>query len=349
MGCPEREDNLSLETLHSSQIGRVAILRPLQLGDLLCAVPALRALRRGLPGAEVTLVGLPWSTEMRERFSAYIDRFMEFPGYPGLPEREPDFEAIPRFFAEAQSARFDLVVQMHGDGRISNHIAEEMGARQIAGFVGRGAEAPAGIFMEYPDGVHEIRRLLALVEFMGFETDGEYLEFPLRDEERQRARRLLEAHGVTGPYGCVHAGGRSLDRRWPPKAFARVADALAEHGMSVALTGSAAEGAINREVLGAMQQPAVDLSGATSLGELGALVEGAALLVTNDTGVSHVGAAVRAPSVVVFCGSDPARWAPLDSTLHRAVAGRAAGAGPSIPDVLDAAKDLLTGGVVNAS
>lgn len=298
---------------------------------------------------EVTLVGLPWATEMRERFPKYIDRFMEFPGYPGLPEREPDFEAIPRFFGEAQSTRFDLVVQMHGDGRLSNHITEEMGGRQMAGFVARGADAPAGLFMEYPDGVHEVRRLLALVEYMGFPPDGDHLEFPLGDDERASAQAILEAHGVARPYACVHAGGRSLDRRWPPKAFARVADALAEHGMSVVLTGSAAEGAINREVLGAMQQPAIDFSGTTSLGELGALLEGAALLVTNDTGVSHVGAAVRAPSVVVFCGSDPARWAPLDSTLHRAVAGRAAGAGPSIPDVLEAAKNLLTGGVVNAS
>src|SRR5579884_538412 len=94
--------------------GRVLVLRALQLGDLLCAVPAFRALRATWPDAEIVLLGLPWARAFVERYSAYFDGFREFPGYPGLPERPPQIERIPAFLAAIQTERFDLAIQLHG-------------------------------------------------------------------------------------------------------------------------------------------------------------------------------------------------------------------------------------------
>jgi ADP-heptose:LPS heptosyltransferase len=51
-------------------------------------------------------------------------------------------------------------------------------------------------------------------------------------------------------------------------------------------------------------------------------VDGARILVANDTGVSHLAAAVATPSVIVSSGSDPERWAPLDGERHRVLGGR---------------------------
>src|SRR4051812_14448337 len=101
---------------------------------MLCAVPALRALRHGLPEARITLVGLPWAAEFQRRFARYFDGFVAFPGYPGLPEQQPQIDRIPAFLREVQEQSFDLALQMHGSGTISNQVVQLLGAKTLAGF-----------------------------------------------------------------------------------------------------------------------------------------------------------------------------------------------------------------------
>jgi ADP-heptose:LPS heptosyltransferase len=108
-------------------------------------------------------------------------------------------------------------------------------------------------------------------------------------------------------------------RRWLPQRFAEVADRLADNGLQVILTGSADECDIVQAVMRSMRTPAIDLAGKTDLGALAALIAQARMVVCNDTGISHVAAAVATPSVIVCCGSDPVRWAPLDSERHAVV------------------------------
>lgn len=322
--------------LRSFRPRSIVVLRALQLGDMLCAVPALRALRHACPHASITLVGLPWAHSLRDRLSHYLDDFMAFPGFPGFPEQPANPPAFARFVIDARSRGFDLAVQMHGDGRVSNRVARLLGARRVCGFgaADEGQAAPGGsggkvgdqargkdAWLRYPDEGHELRRLLALTRFLGCEERDESLEFPLLPADHEELRDSGLARGLEpGRYLCVHPGARAADRRWPVEHFAAVADALHEAcGLPIVVTGSEHERELSAALRARMRAPAIDAAAPISIGALATLLADARLLVSNDTGVSHLACALRVPSVIVFSASDPARWAPLDTELHRAV------------------------------
>ncbi|RZJ10479.1 MAG: glycosyltransferase family 9 protein [Rubrivivax sp.] len=301
----------------------IVVLRALVLGDTLCAVPALRALRRTWPEARISLLGLTASRELVTRLDC-VDEWLPFPGWPGLPERAVDTEALPGFLAAMQARQFDLAVQLHGSGQITNSLIAAFGARQVAGFHAEGGFVPdERLFRPWPRQGHEVQRLLALPRHLGLTLDGEHLEFPLRPEDDEALAAVWPRWPSSGPYACVHAGAQLPSRRWPTSRFAAVAESLHARGLTVVMTGAASEQALAVELSGLLALrgvPHVNLVGRTSLWSLGALLRGARVLVCNDTGVSHIAAALRVPSVVTACGSDASRWAPRDSRLHRVLA-----------------------------
>jgi ADP-heptose:LPS heptosyltransferase len=296
---------------------RIAVFRALQLGDLLCAVPALRALRHAWPEARITLIGLPWAKDFVARIP-YLDDFLLFPGFPGLPETTPNLSAIPEFLSKARACEFDLAIQMHGSGELTNPIVAMLGARHTAGFVTpKGWCMEPTRYLEWPEHLHELRRLLALAEFIGAPPRGEHIELPLHDSEALAFEDLQDEFDLqAGTYVCIHPGARLPSRRWLPERFATVADWIADQGFQVVLTGMADEAGIAETVKAHMNTPVIDLVGRTSLGTLAAIVRDARLVISNDTGISHVAAALEAPSVVICCGADPNRWQPLDAALH---------------------------------
>ncbi len=291
---------------------RIGVFRALVLGDMLCALPALRALRAAWPRAQLTLIGLPWAQALVERLP-WIDRFIAFPGHAGLPERTPDVAAWPGFVETVRAARLDLLLQMHGSGGLTNPLVAGWGARRHAGFFEPGHWRPdRELFVPWPERGHEIERLLALTDHLGLARQGLHLDFPVRDEDR-----AWVAARWPQPYACLHPGAQLASRRWPPERFAAIGDVLASRGLQVLVTGTAGEAGIAHDVASRMRAPARVLAGETTLWTLGALIEGAQLLVCNDTGVSHIAAALGTPSVVVSLGADVARWAPLDQARHR--------------------------------
>ena len=320
-------------------IRRIAILRALQLGDLLCAVPAWRALRAFFPSSSIALVGLPWARAFVSRFHHYLDEFIEFPGYPGLPERSYEAEAIPPFLMEMQARRFDLALQMQGNGHYANELTALWGARMTAGFYVPGEFCPnAHSFVPYPDGLPEVHRHLRLMECIDIPTAGDDLEWPVTpaDEDAfmplEESRLLMRRH-----YVCIHPGGRGPSRRWAPEYFGAIADVMTARGFKVVITGTKEEVHLAEAMVRAMRTKALNMVGRTDLGMLGVLLRGAQLLIANDTGVSHVAAGLRLPSVIICTGSDPVRWGPLDRQRHRIVLGP----GASLESVLREIDDIV--------
>jgi ADP-heptose:LPS heptosyltransferase len=256
---------------------RIALFRPLGVGSLLSAVPALRALDAAYADAHVTLIGLPAARELAARLDRYLDDFEAFPGFPALPG-PCDLDAIPDFFARMKARCFDLALQMHGSGEIANPLMVLMGAAHNAGFYRPGRYCPdAERYLQWQDEEPEVQRWLRLAAHLGAAPKGSFLEFPLQPEDWAEWRKLRVER-----YVC-------LDCRGQPQRFAELGDALAAEGWNVVLIGDGAPAA-------AMHEPAIHLAGGAGLGAKAAVIAKARLLVCSGRDTSVIAAAMRTPA-----------------------------------------------------
>lgn len=310
------------EQTRKSPTEKIAIVRALPgIGDLLCCVPALRALRAAKPTAEISLIALPAAQGFVDRFPGYIDQWFEFPGFPGVPEVSLCPQRVAKFLVKAQKIKFDLALQMHGNGFCTNNFVLLLGAKKSAGFCTPDHYCQNfGSFMKYPDHEPEVWRHLRLMEFLGIPLQGDHLEFPIWQSDWRELDQIAVAHNLySRPYVCIHPGASVSDRRLSHQQFAEIADAIASQGLQIVLTGTTNELELTKAVAKSMRFAAINLAGKTSLGVLAALLKKSRLLICNDTGVSHLAAALQVNSVVIFSNSSPQRWAPLDRKLHRIV------------------------------
>jgi ADP-heptose:LPS heptosyltransferase len=296
---------------------RVGVFRARRFGDMLCATPALRALASAWPKSRITLIGLAEAEGLAQRLSS-VDDFELFPGWPELPGIPWANHTAYRFFQRRmRSRRFDLVLQLHDSGEISNALVAGLGARRTAGFTGPHAWAPPQDMVRFVDWPHqgsEVERLLALTDHLGLPRRGQRLDLPLSADDRARARALLPSDQR---FAVVHAGARLASRRWAARGFAAVADHLAQAGMVVVLTGSEDEAPLVASVAAHMRHAPLQLCGRTDLWMLGALLSWASVVVCNDGVVSLMASALGTRSVVVSRGAEVGRGPPLDPLLHR--------------------------------
>lgn len=297
---------------------KLVVFRGLYLGDLIAATGALRALRQGYPGAEITLVSLPWATTLTPHL-LHIDHLLPYSGAPGL-DGGGDEKELEKFLERMCAERFDLAVNMHGRGPTSTRLVAQFGARRTASFVGeKGSEVPAlDVAVPWDAEAHESRKLLLLAEEAGGTPTGPEPELRVRVEDDLRARALLPPH-LRRPLALVHPGASAPEKRWPGEAFRRVAEGLVRRGYTVAVTGSPGEKELTRRVTA---PGSLDLGGETDLSTLIALVARASVLVSNDTGPAHLAYALRTPSVTIFGPTtDVERWGPLNRERHAVLCG----------------------------
>ena len=305
--------------MNLKNLRKIAVFRALQIGDMLCAIPAIRALHNACSDAEITLVGLPWAKMLIERFPNYFHSLVTFPGYPGFPEQPVDYAAVPGFIKKMQDENFDLVLQMQGNGIISNPLAALFNAKNIAGFYTEYNFCPdKNLFIEYPGNIHEIERHLKLIESLGITEYSTELEFPITEKD------IIDFEKASLPvrpkeYVIIHPGARDVNRQWPPENFAAIANYFFETGLKVVITGTPDEAKIVENVINHMKHESTNAVGKTSLGAVAVLIKNAAALVSNCTGVAHIAAALKTKSIVISLDAEPYRWAPLNQSLHKTI------------------------------
>ncbi|MFH8802040.1 glycosyltransferase family 9 protein [Streptomyces sp. NPDC017936] len=272
---------------------RVLVLRALGLGDLLAGVPALRGVRRAFPGHEVVLA-LPPALREAALATATVDTV--------LPAEAPH-RGVPSL-AHWTGPPPDLAVDLHGNGPASRDALAALAPRRLLAFALPGPGTPAW-----------------------------------RPDEHERARwcRLLAAHGIAAdpddvrlppPAGAspapgavvVHPGAESASRRWPAERYAALVRELRAGGRRVVVTGGPKEDALVLDVAGRAGLPERDaLRGGLPFGALSALVAGAALVVSGDTGLAHLAVAHATPSVTLFGPVSPRLWGPPRRARHVAL------------------------------
>jgi ADP-heptose:LPS heptosyltransferase len=258
----------------------ILALRALKLGDLLVAVPALHALRRTFPEHRLIFAGPPWLRPVVGLVGG-IDEHLPTPGLDG-PLSLP-------------ACRVDIAVNLHGNGTDSRGVLEALApGRRI------GHRAPGWSGPEWQDGVHERHRWARLMEEHGIAAD----PLDLRIE-------VPAAPSPVAGASVVHVGAFYGSRQWPAERFAAVARSLAEDGRQVVLTGSAKERARALEVAGLAGLPEQQvLAGELELDEFAAVIAGARILVSADTGAAHLASAYGTPSVVLFGPAPVEEWGP---------------------------------------
>ena len=297
---------------------KIAVFRALQLGDMLCAIPAIRTLKRSFPIAELYCIGLPNMRRLLERYD-FVDHYIDFPGYEGLPEQLHDAERTERFVSDMQKQNFDLLLQMQGNGTIVNDFLCRWNAKRLVGFCPQ-TFAINKNWMLYPKGIHEINRHLQLLAHIGIliSPEDRQISYPLYPIDWQNFA-ALKATFRMGRYAIVHVGSRSEDRQWPLANFSVLAHHLMKRGLQIVLTGTTSEEKLTNQVEKMLEGggEVINLTDRTDLGLLGCVVQQAEILVSNCTGISHIAAATRTRSLVLSMDGEPERWGPLNHRLHR--------------------------------
>ncbi|MBW3638699.1 MAG: glycosyltransferase family 9 protein [Actinobacteria bacterium] len=291
---------------------RILVLRALGLGDLLTAVPALRALRRAHRSAHITLAG-------PVALAALLPA--------GLVDEVRDARSLAPLDADLAGA--DLAVNLHGRGPQSTTVLDDIRPHRLLAF---------GRTSTWRADEHEVHRWCRLLSESGFPADPCQLDLDVPDDPPLARGALL-----------VHPGAAQLSRRWPVERWAQVARRLQGSGR-VLVTGSTQERPLARQVVAAAGLPsAACVAGATDVRGLAALIGCARLLVSADTGVAHLATALRTPSVVLFGPTSPQLWGPPPERMQHQVlwAGRAGDnfAGRVDPGLLELTVDQVVDSV----
>lgn len=281
--------------------GDVLVLRALGLGDALTAVPALRGVRRAWPGRRLVLAA-PRAEGGLLRDLGVVDAVLETDA-TGISVRGIEPGAVLPW-----AGRGHVAVNLHGRGPQSHRVLRATDPARLVAFACPDAGCTDGPAWDPAE--HEVARWCRLLTAVGGPCGPEDLRLP-----------AVRAAAAAGPVADVvlHPGAASAARRWPVDRWQAVLHGLTDRGITVALTGSAAEKDLVDAVAGSAPRP--DLvhraAGTLDLHGLLALVARARLVVCGDTGVAHVATATGTPSVVLFGPVPPAQWGPaVDQAIH---------------------------------
>jgi lipopolysaccharide heptosyltransferase II len=333
----QNPDSLSLR---STEFSRILLIKPSALGDVVHTIPVLVKLRARYPRAQIDWLITPENAEI-VRCHPALSNVVLF-ARRDFAKRGGKWRAAGAFLdllKQIRSAKYDLVVDMHGQMR-SAFFALISGARVRIGFDRpikraltissehdlknvpshgwRGARE--GSWIAYTNripiptlDVHAIDRYLWVGKLLGFDDNPPDLTIHLSPETVRNVERLLSEKGVNAsqPLVVLVPGTIWETKHWTIEGFAGVAAHFLRNGFAVALAGTKRDKPRCQQIAAAAPGTC-DLSGKTTPADLAALIRRAEVAVTNDSGSMHVAASLGKPMVSVFGPTNPVHIGPYE-------------------------------------
>jgi len=283
---------------------RIIIIKPSSLGDIIHALPVLRALRIRFPKAH-----LAWF--IHERWADVLS------GHPDLDEIIPwsfRWSGLPELLRIFHKKKFDLAVDLQGLFR-SGVISYLSGAKVRVGFK-NGREGSALFYTHKVDvpahPMHALERYLLVAKSLGATRTEPVCSIAISREDEQAVDDLLKTVGLSNSvlFVALNPTARWWTKRWPIERFAQLADLIQAAGFAVVLIGGEDDIPEIQRLQTLTRTFPVSVAGQTTIKQLAALLKRARLLVTNDSGPMHLAAAVGIPVVALFGPTDPVRTGP---------------------------------------
>lgn len=291
---------------------KVLVIRLRSLGDMLLITPALRALKAWRPDLELWVA-------VERHFAPVLEGNPDVSGTVVLQgQPRPGTGSFARALGEIRRQEFHACYNLHGGTR-SMLLTLLSGARFRVGFAHY--RHPFAYNVRVPNAeqffgrreFHTVEHRISAFYWTGL-PEGEIppMQFFPREEARRTVRGQLAAAGrdLARPYALIQPTAALFTKQWSAAGFAEVARHLEQrHGLQAILTCGLGEDNLLDEMDRAAGRRSVRLEN-PSFGELGALIEGAELFVANDSGPTHMAAALGCPSVVIFSSTSSTLWRP---------------------------------------
>ncbi|MCC6848914.1 MAG: lipopolysaccharide heptosyltransferase II [Deltaproteobacteria bacterium] len=331
---------------------RILLVQTGFLGDIILTTPLVAALRRARPDTELWMMVTPAGAPL-------VAAHPDLDGVLVDDKRGADrgIAGFARLVRKLRRADVTIAIAAHKSVRTALGLRAAGIPRRI-GFASAPAAALYSERVVRPAAVHDRDRLLALLApfaIAAVDAETAHPRVALDTATRGRARALLAARVGGLPLAALCPGSAWRTKRWPPRAFAALARALAADGYGCLLLGSPDERGLTAEVHAAAGGATIDLGGATDLPLLAALLAEAAVVVSNDSAPMHLASAADVPQVAVFCATTPGQgYGPLGrraEVVERDLACRPCGrhGGARCPRGTDDCMELVTVDEVRAA
>lgn len=295
---------------------RILVVRVDHIGDAILTIPALAALRKAFPAAEITVASGSWSLEVFRQIPN-IDQVVvvDCPWWVRKRSGRGPWQSYLSFLRSVlklRRKRYDLMIDFRGDPRHVIWFGVITRARRLAGISRLGTRSLLDVASSPGEGDHEIDRSLSVVQALGGPPAVSSAALPINDDDRRLAASFIPQHGR---FLVLHTGGKLINR-WPFDRFAALLRRLLVlPDLSFVIIGGT-EDREEASKLAELDPTRIHIAaGRLSIPSVAALVESAALYVGVDSGPMHVLHAVTTPAVLLFGPTSPARFAPRRSGI----------------------------------